>query len=120
MPQSRRSQPSAFLKSLGASQTRDFARLVELLGQPDRTLATYHDCAGLIVALQPADAGYGSAWVRELCKELGRHERPMSPSLAYRLIRLAEMFSGAKGTAHVQRLSKKVSWVGNRDARPRR
>jgi hypothetical protein len=110
MPTRRSPQPSAFLTSLESSQTRAFTRLVELLGQPDRTLATYHDCAGLIVALQPADAGYGSAWVRELCQELGRHDRPISPSLAYRLIRFAEMFPGAKGTAQVRRLSKRVSW----------
>ena len=110
MPPPRRSQSSAFLKSLGPSRARDFARLVELLGRRDRTLATYHDCAGLITALRPADAGYGSAWVRELCRELGRHTRSVSPSLAYRLIRFAEIFPGAKGAAQVRRLSKRVSW----------
>ena len=103
-------QPNGFLVALSAEQMRSHARLVELLGRRDRTLATYHECAELLVAMRPTAAGYGSAWVRELCQQLERQERPISPSLAYRLIRFAELFPGAKGTARVRQLDGKVSW----------
>lgn len=106
----RRKPRNTFLESLDESQTVALSRLIELLGRHNRTLATYYECAQLIVALQPAEAGYGSSWVRELCWELDRRERPVSSSLAYRLIRFAEAFSGARGADQVRKLDGRVSW----------
>src|SRR5688572_6594448 len=100
----------AFLATLNARQKGKFRRLVRLLGRPGRTLATYFTCAGLVADLQPAGAGYGASWVKELSGALGRAGTPLSPSLAYRLLRFLERFTGTEGAARVRELDGKVSW----------
>ncbi len=92
------------------ASARALDRLADLLRGRERTLSDYHECAGLIVALRPAGAGYGSAWVRTLCATLATRAAPLSLSLAYRLVKFAELFPGPAGVAEVRRLEGKVSW----------
>jgi len=104
------SKPSAFLDSLDATQKKTFSKLVELLREQSRTLSDCRACGELIAALRPAHAAYGSAWVKAICKALAQREVSFSLTLAYRFVRFAEQFPGAKGEAQVRRLEGRVSW----------
>jgi len=103
-------QPDPYLLGLDAPDLAAFHQLCELLRRRERTLTAYHSIAGLIVHLRPDGAEYGSSWVNELCNALRRQRAPISLSLAYRLLRFAEQYPGAKGTARVRRLDGAISW----------
>ncbi|MCE9560815.1 MAG: hypothetical protein K8U57_02045 [Planctomycetes bacterium] len=103
-------KPDAFLDSLDGMQTKAFNQLVERLRGPNRTLSDCRACGELIAALRPADAAYGAGWVKAICKALAQREVPISLTLAYRFVKFAEQFPGAKGEAQVRRLEGKTSW----------
>jgi len=85
-------------------------RLVELLKKHDRTLTDYRICGELLMALRPAEAHYGSGWVQAICEVLSQAEVSLSRSLAYRLIRFAELYPGTAGKTQVKKLDRDVSW----------
>src|SRR4051812_31848983 len=97
----RRRPTDPYRAGLDGTRAAAFDRLADLLGQHDRTLPDYLACGREIAALEPADVGYGSGWVKAVCEALGRQQINLSLTLAYRLLRFADMFPGPGGSADV-------------------
>jgi len=110
MPAPTALQRDAFLDSLDAARRKTFRKLVESLQERDRTLSDCRNCGELLKVLQPAESGYGSRWLREICEALSRQGISCSVSLAYRFIKFADQFPGLKGKAQVEKLGDSVPW----------
>jgi hypothetical protein len=110
MASTQRTQKAAYFATLNEGQREAFEKVVVLLRLPRRSLCDYHATALAMAELRPAEGGYGSGTVRQLCNVLASEKVTISASLVYRLLKFAKLFPNSKGKRQIREYNETVSW----------